>query len=283
MIGPLKAARERGVDDPARAVRRARERRRARRRRSWSCSHVGWVSGELAPAELAQVDVPVILDGAQGVGRRARRRGRARLRRLRRRRARSGCAAPTAPGCSTSRPAGASGSARSRPSYVSFEDTTRELESPYKDDARRYDTPSLSREAAALLARRARGARAPRLRRRPRARARAGRRRSPRRLEEAGRTVAPRGDTHARRLGGRRPRGHARPPARRPASSCATSPAARCCAPRSAPGTTSRDLERLLAALAPDDAHLARRARRAGDPTRAARQASVTCLSSRRG
>jgi selenocysteine lyase/cysteine desulfurase len=33
-----------------------------------ACSHVGWVSGSLAPPELAQLDVPVLLDGAQGVG-----------------------------------------------------------------------------------------------------------------------------------------------------------------------------------------------------------------------
>ena len=33
-----------------------------------ACSHVGWVSGSLAPAELAELDVPVLLDGAQGVG-----------------------------------------------------------------------------------------------------------------------------------------------------------------------------------------------------------------------
>jgi selenocysteine lyase/cysteine desulfurase len=33
-----------------------------------ACSHVSWMSGRLAPAELAQVDVPVVLDGAQGVG-----------------------------------------------------------------------------------------------------------------------------------------------------------------------------------------------------------------------
>jgi selenocysteine lyase/cysteine desulfurase len=33
-----------------------------------ACSHVGWMSGRLAPAELANVDVPVLLDGAQGVG-----------------------------------------------------------------------------------------------------------------------------------------------------------------------------------------------------------------------
>jgi selenocysteine lyase/cysteine desulfurase len=33
-----------------------------------ACSHVGWVSGLLAPAELSELDVPVLLDGAQGVG-----------------------------------------------------------------------------------------------------------------------------------------------------------------------------------------------------------------------
>jgi selenocysteine lyase/cysteine desulfurase len=38
------------------------------RTRLVACSHVGWMSGRLAPAELAQVEVPVLLDGAQGVG-----------------------------------------------------------------------------------------------------------------------------------------------------------------------------------------------------------------------
>lgn len=33
-----------------------------------ACSHVGWVSGLLAPPELGELDVPVLLDGAQGVG-----------------------------------------------------------------------------------------------------------------------------------------------------------------------------------------------------------------------
>ena len=33
-----------------------------------ACSHVGWVSGSLAPVALAELDVPVLLDGAQGVG-----------------------------------------------------------------------------------------------------------------------------------------------------------------------------------------------------------------------
>jgi selenocysteine lyase/cysteine desulfurase len=38
------------------------------RTRLVACSHVGWVSGSLAPAELGELDVPVLLDGAQGVG-----------------------------------------------------------------------------------------------------------------------------------------------------------------------------------------------------------------------
>jgi len=33
-----------------------------------ACSHVGWMSGLLAPAALGELDVPVLLDGAQGVG-----------------------------------------------------------------------------------------------------------------------------------------------------------------------------------------------------------------------
>ncbi len=38
------------------------------RTRLVACSHVGWISGSLAPDALAQVEVPVLLDGAQGVG-----------------------------------------------------------------------------------------------------------------------------------------------------------------------------------------------------------------------
>jgi selenocysteine lyase/cysteine desulfurase len=33
-----------------------------------ACSHVGWCSGSLAPAEIAEVQAPVLLDGAQGLG-----------------------------------------------------------------------------------------------------------------------------------------------------------------------------------------------------------------------
>ncbi len=68
LLGALSAARElRGVDvrevplaEVASAV--------GARTRLVACSHVGWVSGCLAPGELAELDVPVLLDGAQGVG-----------------------------------------------------------------------------------------------------------------------------------------------------------------------------------------------------------------------
>jgi L-cysteine/cystine lyase len=67
LLGPLTAQRARGVDvrmvplaDVADAA--------GRRTRLVACSHVSWRSGVLAPAALAQLDVPVLLDGAQGVG-----------------------------------------------------------------------------------------------------------------------------------------------------------------------------------------------------------------------
>jgi len=68
LLGALAAARElRGVAirtaplaDLAGAV--------GKRTRLLTCSHVGWMSGAIAPADLAELDVPVVLDGAQGVG-----------------------------------------------------------------------------------------------------------------------------------------------------------------------------------------------------------------------
>jgi L-cysteine/cystine lyase len=148
VIGPLKAARERGVEvrlvpfpDLADAVRATTT--------AVVCSHVGWVSGEIAPEGLAELDIPVILDGAQGAGAVP-----LDVHELK-------CAAYAAAGqkwlC------GADGTGmlyvapqwRDRirpiaPSYVSFADTTLGFDSPYKEDARRYDTPSLSREAVAM-------------------------------------------------------------------------------------------------------------------------------------
>jgi selenocysteine lyase/cysteine desulfurase len=68
LLGALTAARElRGVsirEVPLPVIAEAL----SPRTRLIACSHVGWMSGLLAPAELALLDVPVLLDGAQGVG-----------------------------------------------------------------------------------------------------------------------------------------------------------------------------------------------------------------------
>jgi L-cysteine/cystine lyase len=68
LLGALSAARElRGV-----SVREAPLARIAGEvgphTRLIACCHVGWMSGSVAPAELADVPVPVLLDGAQGIG-----------------------------------------------------------------------------------------------------------------------------------------------------------------------------------------------------------------------
>ena len=67
LLGPLLAARERrGVEIRTAPLAELPE-HVGRRTRLVACSHVGWVSGEVAPA-LDGADVPVLLDGAQGVG-----------------------------------------------------------------------------------------------------------------------------------------------------------------------------------------------------------------------
>jgi L-cysteine/cystine lyase len=192
VLGPLKAARDRGAtvrmvpfSELADAV--------GATTTLVVCSHVGWVSGELAPAGLAEAGVPVILDGAQGSGAVP-----VDVKQL-------NCAAYAAAGqkwlC------GADGTGmlyvapqwRDRiravaPSYLSFEDTARGLDGPLKDDARRYDTPSLSRETTALslasLELLERHGFADVLRQ-----GRAQAAQLARMLEEAGHTVAPRGDS----------------------------------------------------------------------------------------
>lgn len=67
VLGPLSAQRARGVEvrvapwaDVADAV--------GPRTRLVCCSHVSWRSGRIAPAALAELDVPLLLDGAQGAG-----------------------------------------------------------------------------------------------------------------------------------------------------------------------------------------------------------------------
>jgi L-cysteine/cystine lyase len=67
LLGPLAVLRRRGVE--VRAVPFADVAREVGpRTRMVACSHVSWITGQTAPAELAGLDVPVLLDGAQGAG-----------------------------------------------------------------------------------------------------------------------------------------------------------------------------------------------------------------------
>jgi selenocysteine lyase/cysteine desulfurase len=148
LLGPLIAARQRGVTvravpfkDVADAVGPGTT--------LVAVSHVNWLTGELAPAALAEVPVPVILDGAQGAGAVP-----VDVKAL-------NCAAYAAAGqkwlC------GADGTGMlylepgfgervrtTAPSYMSFEDPSRGLDSVLRSEARRLDAPALPREAVAL-------------------------------------------------------------------------------------------------------------------------------------
>ena len=148
LIGPLIAARQRGAE--IRAVPFAQLADAVRESTTIvACSHVNWRTGELAPAELYDTGVPVILDGAQGAG-----------------------AVPVDVGklaCAVYAAAGqkwlcgADGTGmlyvapafRERvraiaPSYLTFADASLGFESELRDDAARYDTPALARETLAL-------------------------------------------------------------------------------------------------------------------------------------
>ena len=118
-----------------------------------ACSHVNWVDGRVVPAGLAErcaaLEVPLLLDGAQGVG-----------------------AVPTdvrALGCSIYAgsgqkwlcgpdgsgmlwidPAFRDAVAMPDPSYLSLADAHDPLNSELQPDGRRYDGPGISREATAF-------------------------------------------------------------------------------------------------------------------------------------
>ncbi|MCW2954795.1 MAG: aminotransferase class [Conexibacter sp.] len=67
VYGPLAGLRARGIEvrtAPFAAIADAA----GPRTRLVVCSHVSWISGALAPAALRELDAPVLLDGAQGVG-----------------------------------------------------------------------------------------------------------------------------------------------------------------------------------------------------------------------
>ena len=149
LIGPLIAARERGAEiravpfaDLADAVRP--------RTTAVACSHVNWRTGAIAPAALAEVDVP-----SSSTVRRVRARSPSTW---------ASSAAPllgvgpeVAVRRRRHRPALLAPAFRDRvrtiaPSYLSFEDASRGFDSPLKPDARRHDTPSLPRESPAFSA-----------------------------------------------------------------------------------------------------------------------------------
>jgi selenocysteine lyase/cysteine desulfurase len=147
LIGPLIAARRRGATvralpmrDLADAVGPATT--------LVACSHVNWITGETAPAELAQVGVPVVLDGAQGAGA------------VPIDLAALGCSAYAASGQKWLCGADGTGMlylapefrARVRmiaPGYLSFADVSQGLESELREEAQAWGAP-ISREAAAF-------------------------------------------------------------------------------------------------------------------------------------
>jgi L-cysteine/cystine lyase len=158
-----------------------------------ACSHVSWVTGELAPP-LNDAGVPVLLDGAQGIGAIP-----VDVQSL-------GCAfyagsgqkwlcGPVGTGMLYVAPAWRDRLQPTGFSYVSYEDASRSLEpAALHTGARRFDTSSLAPEivAAALASLDVLGACGWD---HVHARARALAEQLAERLAEAGRTVAPRGDT----------------------------------------------------------------------------------------
>jgi len=113
-----------------------------------ACSHVHWATGELAPEALAGLDVPVLLDGAQGVGAVP-----VRVREL-------GCAfyagsgqkwlcGPVGTGMLWIAPDRREQVAPVGATYINLAEPARGLESAVHGDARSHDSPALSAEASA--------------------------------------------------------------------------------------------------------------------------------------
>ena len=153
LLGALSAARElRGVEvrevplgEIAAAV--------GPKTRLVACSHVGWVSGSVAPTELGELDIPVLLDGAQGVG------------------AvpvdvhalgcdayagagQKWCCGPDGTGMLWVSPVLRERLSVSRRGYANLADPNAGLDAGLQDDARRFDTLSQNAETQRLRARR---------------------------------------------------------------------------------------------------------------------------------
>ena len=148
LLGPLGAARQQlGVEVRAVPLERVAD-AVGMRTRLVACSHVGWVGGELAPAQLAGLDVPVLLDGAQGAGAVAFSV------------AELGCdfyaaagqkwlCGPVGTGLLWVAPAWSDRLTAAGPTYVNLAEPAAGLDSPPHADARRHDTPALSLQASA--------------------------------------------------------------------------------------------------------------------------------------
>jgi selenocysteine lyase/cysteine desulfurase len=163
------------------------------RTRLVACSHVSWVTGAMRAPGLAEVEVPVLLDGAQGVGAVD-----ADVRRL-------GCTfyagsgqkwlcGPSGTGMLWIDPAWRDRVTPLGTTYLNLAEPSAALDSPPQPDARRHDAPAVAAEtnAAALAAHDALAAHGW-----PAVQARAADLAAELadRLAESGRTVAPRGRT----------------------------------------------------------------------------------------
>ncbi len=148
LLGPLVAARARGVHVRMAPLAEVADAVRATTTLV-ACQHVSWVTGEVAPAALADVPVTVVLDGAQGAGAIP-----VDVRAL-------GCAAYAGSGqkwlCGADgtgmlyvEPGFAERVRPVAPSYITFEDPAHAMDSPLRADARRFDPPSTARETTAL-------------------------------------------------------------------------------------------------------------------------------------
>jgi L-cysteine/cystine lyase len=148
LVGPLVVARGRGAHVRAVPLKDVADAVTAKTT-VVACSHVSWVTGETAPAALKQLDIPVILDGAQGAGAIP-----LDMNEL-------GCDAYAAAGQKWLCGADATGllyvapAFRERvrpiaPAYMAIADTSKGLDAALHEDARRYDTASVSREGVAF-------------------------------------------------------------------------------------------------------------------------------------
>jgi L-cysteine/cystine lyase len=146
LLGPVLAARDRGV-----AVRVGPLSTLAdhvtQQTSAVVCSHVGWLTGNLADPRLGETGVPLVFDGAQSVGAID-----VDVRAL-------GCVAYA--GAGQKWLCGADGTGMlwidpdagiraAAPAYGAFVDTSLGIESGMHEDARRFDTPTLAREVVVM-------------------------------------------------------------------------------------------------------------------------------------